>query len=89
MLCCFARHRKETMLMKLFLVSLVAACALMMAMAGSAVAGTDSHFPEGVSTPGTVNACATVGGSPAAVTGSATGFANKSNLFADACLGLP
>ena len=73
--------------MKLFLVSLVAACALMMALAGSAFASTDSHFPEGVSTPGTQNACTELSTSPAALTGSATGFANKSALFADACLG--
>ena len=35
--------------MRLFIVSLVAACALLVAMATSALAtGTDSHFPEGV-----------------------------------------
>jgi hypothetical protein len=77
------------MLMKLFLVSLVAACALMMALGGSALASTDSHFPEGVSTAGTENACAVVGSSPAAVTGSDAGFANKASLFADACAGGP
>jgi hypothetical protein len=79
------KHRKETMLMRLFLVSLVAACALMAAIATSAVASTDGHFPEGVSTPGTQNACAVVFGTPAAVTGSDTGFANKGSLFDDAC----
>ena len=82
------KHRKETMLMKLLLVSVVAACALMMALAGSAFAtGTDSHFPEGVSTPGTQNACNVLLGTPAVVTGSDTGFANKSALYVDACLG--
>jgi hypothetical protein len=84
---CSARHRKETMLMKLFLVSLVAVCALMMALAGSAFASPDSHFPEGVSTPGTENACTVLSTSPAALTGSDTGFANKGELFMDACLG--
>jgi hypothetical protein len=83
------KHRKETMLMKLFLVSLVAACALMMALAGSAFASPDSHFPEGVSTPGTQNACTVLSTSPAALTGSDTGFANKGELFTDACLGGP
>jgi hypothetical protein len=38
-----------------------------------------------VSTPGTENACVAVVGTPAAVTGSDTGFANKGDLFADAC----
>jgi len=74
-------------LMKLLLVSLIAACALMAAMATSAVASTDSHFPEGVSTPGTATACAVIAGTPAFVTGSNTGFANKANLYIDACLG--
>jgi hypothetical protein len=83
------KHRKETMLMKLFLVSLVAACALMMALAGSAFADTDGHFPEGVSTPGTENACNVLLGTPAVVTGSDTGFANKFALYVDACLGGP
>jgi hypothetical protein len=78
---------KEKVLMKLFLVSLVAACALMAAIATSAVADTDGNFPEGVSTPGTATACATVVGTPAAVTGSDTGLANKGSLFADACQG--
>lgn len=75
--------------MKLFLVALVAACALMVAMATSAVASTDSHFPEGVSTPGTENACAVLLGTPAVVTGSDTGFANKAALYTDACLDGP
>jgi hypothetical protein len=83
------KHRKETMLMKLFLVSLAAACALMVVLAGSAFASTDSHFPEGVSTPGTQNACTVLSTSPAATTGSDTGFANKADLFTDACLGGP
>jgi hypothetical protein len=73
--------------MKLFLVSLVASCALMLALATSALGGTDSHFPEGVSTPGTENACAVLLGTPAVVTGSDTGFANKFDLYVDACLG--
>ena len=73
--------------MKLLLVSLVAACGLMAAMATSAVASTDSHFPEGVSTPGTENACNVLLGTPAVVTGSDTGLANKADLYADACLG--
>jgi hypothetical protein len=83
------KHRKETMLMKLFLVSLVAACALMVALAGSVLASPDSHFPEGVSTPGTANACTVLSTSPAALTGSDRGFANKGELFTDACLDGP
>jgi hypothetical protein len=83
------KHRKETMLMKLFLVSLVAACALMMALAGAAFASPDSHFPEGVSNAGTQNACTVLSTSPAALTGSDRGFANKGELFTDACLGGP
>lgn len=75
--------------MKLFLVSLVAALALMAAMATSAFAGTDSHFPEGVFPPGAENACAVLQGTPAVVTGSDTGFANKGALYTDACLGGP
>ena len=75
--------------MKLFLVSLVAACALMVALAGSALASPDSHFPEGVSTPGTANACTVLSTSPAALTGSDRGFANKGELFTDACLDGP
>ena len=76
--------------MKLFLVSLVAACALMMALASSALAtGTDNHFPEGVSTPGTANACAVLLDTPAVVTGSDTGFANKMALYVDACVNPP
>ena len=75
--------------MKVFLVSLVAACALMMALVGSAFASPDSNFPEGVSNAGTQNACATVGAGPGAVTGSVTGLTNKGELFADACLGGP
>ena len=74
--------------MKLFILSLVAACALMVAFATSAFAGTDSNFPE-ITTPGTGTACTEVGGSPATSTGSATGFANKMDLFVDACLGGP
>jgi len=74
------------MLMKLFLISLVAACALMAAMATSAVASTDSHFPE-INPPGGATACAAIAGSPVLGTGSATGLANKSALFNDACMG--
>ncbi|HEX3292906.1 MAG TPA: hypothetical protein VHR38_04135 [Solirubrobacterales bacterium] len=73
--------------MKLFFISLVAACALMAAMATSAVASTDSHFPDGIPGQGGANACATIPGTPAGVTGSATGLANKGDLFTDACLG--
>jgi hypothetical protein len=72
--------------MKLFVVSLVAACALMLAVGASAFASTDSHFPEGV-TGG--NACSTVVGTPANGSGSAPGAANKDALFTDACLGGP
>jgi hypothetical protein len=75
--------------MKLFLASLIAACALMAAMASSAVASTDSNFPEGVSNTGTATACTVIAGTPAFVTGSVTGFANKANLYIDACLGGP
>jgi hypothetical protein len=82
-------RRKEKVLMRLFLVSLIAACALMAAMATSAFASPDGHFPEGVSTPGTQNACTVLSTSPAALTGSDTGFANKGELFTDACLGGP
>jgi hypothetical protein len=81
--------RKEKVLMKLFLISLLAVCALMAAIATSAVASVDGHFPEGVSTPGTENACVVVTASPASATGSDTGFANKASLFADACAGGP
>ncbi len=77
--------------MKLFLVSLVAACALMMAMAGSAVAGTDSHFPDGapMSPTAGVTGCTVLSTSPATTTGSSTGLGNKTDLFVDACLGGP
>jgi hypothetical protein len=82
------KHRKETMLMKLFLVSLVAACALLAAMATSAVASTDSHFPE-INPPGGATACAAIAGSGAIGSGSDTGLANKGALLTDACLGGP
>ena len=36
------------MKLSLFVVSLVAVCALMVALAASAAASTDSHFPDGV-----------------------------------------
>jgi len=68
--------------MKLFVVSLVATCALLLALATSALAGTDGHFPEGVTSG---QGCSTVVGSPANGSGSATGQANKNDLFADAC----
>jgi hypothetical protein len=77
--------------MRLFFVSLVAACALMAAMAGSAVAGTDSHFPDGVPMSPTagVTGCTVLSTSPATATGSSTGLGNKVDLFVDACLGGP
>jgi hypothetical protein len=75
--------------MKVFLVSLVAAGALMMALAGSAFGGTNGHFPEGVSNAGTENACAVLAGTPAVETGSTTGLGNKEALYFDACLGGP
>jgi hypothetical protein len=75
--------------MKLFFVSLVAAFALMAAMATSAFASTDSHFPEGVFPPGVENGCAVLATTPAVVTGSDTGFANKVALYTDACLDGP
>jgi hypothetical protein len=77
--------------MKLFLVSLVAACALMMALAGSAFASTDSHFPDGVPMSPTagVTGCTVLSTSPATTTGSATGLGDKTALFVDACLGGP
>jgi hypothetical protein len=74
------------MLMKLLVVSLVAVCALMVILAASALASTDSHFPEGV-TAG--NGCSTVVGTPANGSGSASGAANKTALFTDACAGGP
>jgi hypothetical protein len=74
--------------MKLFL-SLVAALALMAAVATSAGASTDSHFPDGIPGQGGANACATIPGTPAFTTGSDTGFANKAALYTDACLGGP
>jgi hypothetical protein len=55
--------------MKLFLVSLVAACALMAAMATSAVASTDSHFPE-INPVGGPTACTAIAGGGALGTGS-------------------
>jgi hypothetical protein len=75
--------------MKLFLVSLVAACALMAAMAGSAVAGTDGHFPDGapMSPTAGVTGCTVLSTSPATTTGSSTGLGNKADLFVDACQG--
>jgi hypothetical protein len=77
--------------MKLFVISLVAACALMLGLVGSAFAGTDSHFPDGVPMNGNagVTACTTLSTSPATTTGSATGLGNKADLFVDACLGGP
>jgi hypothetical protein len=77
--------------MKLFVVSLVASCALMLALATSALGGTDSNFPDGVPMNGNagVTACTTLAGVPASTTGSDTGFANKTDLFVDACLGGP
>jgi hypothetical protein len=79
------------MLIKLFVVSLVAACALMMALAGSALGGTDSNFPDGipVNPQAGVTACTTLAGTAAVSTGSDTGLANKGDLFTDACLGGP
>mgnify|MGYP003527654039 FL=1 len=77
--------------MKLFLVSLVAACALMMALVGSAPAATNGHFPDGVPMSPTagVTGCTVLSTSPAIATGSSTGLGNKAALFADACLGGP
>jgi hypothetical protein len=68
--------------MKVFLVALIAAVSLMAVLATSAVGDTDGNFPEGVSPQG----CGPVISSPAAVTGSDTGFANKASLFVDACV---
>jgi hypothetical protein len=77
--------------MKLFVVSLVAACALMMAVATSALGGTDSHFPDGapMSPTAGVTACTVLSTSAATTTGSPTGLGNKTDLFVDACLGGP
>lgn len=79
--------------MRLFLVSLVAVCALMVAFGGSALASTDSHFPDGVpmSTTAGVTGCTVLATTPASQpgTGSDTGFANKAALYVDACLGGP
>jgi hypothetical protein len=68
--------------MKLFLVSVIAAVSLMAVLATSAVGDTNGNFPEGVSPQG----CGAVISSPASVTGSDTGFANKFSLFVDACI---
>jgi hypothetical protein len=77
--------------MKLFVISLVAACALMLGLVGSAFADTDGHFPDGVPLNPTagVQACTTLFSTPATATGSATGLGNKADLFVDACLGGP
>jgi len=79
------------MKLSVFVVSLVAACALMVAFATSALAGTDSHFPDGVPMSPTagVTGCTVLSTSPATATGSATGLGNKADLFVDACLGGP
>jgi hypothetical protein len=71
--------------MKMFVVSLLAACALLAALATSALADTDSHFPEGV----TLEGCETVLGTGAPFKGSPTGVANKVALGIDACFGGP
>jgi hypothetical protein len=71
------------------LVALVAACALALGLATSALAGPANHFPEGVPPAGNSQACEVVSGTPASVTGSATGSANKTALFVDACEGGP
>jgi hypothetical protein len=72
-------------------ISLVAACAMMLGLVGSAFAGTDSHFPDGVPMNGNagVTACITLSTSPATTTGSETGQGNKADLLVDACLGGP
>ena len=77
--------------MRLFVVSLVAACALMVAFATSAFAGTDSHFPDGAPMNPTagVTGCTVLSTSAATTTGSPTGLGNKTDLFVDACLGGP
>jgi hypothetical protein len=67
--------------MKVFLIAFIAAVSLTAVLATSAVGDTNGHFPEGVSPQG----CGVVIGTPAAVTGSDTGFANKVSLFMDAC----
>jgi hypothetical protein len=72
--------------MKLFVVSLVAACALLLALATSALADTTGNFPEGV-TPG--EACTSIPGPLVLASGSATGRANKLALAVDACFGGP
>jgi hypothetical protein len=72
--------------MKVFLVSLVAACALMMALAGSASAKTNGNFPE-INPPGAATACAAILDSGAVGTGSEIGLGNKSDLLNDACFG--
>jgi hypothetical protein len=79
------------MKLSLFVVSLVAACALMVALATSAFASTDSHFPDGVPMSPTagVTGCTVLSTSPATTTGSSTGLGNKADLFVDACLGGP
>jgi hypothetical protein len=71
------------------LVTLVAACALALALATSALADPANRFPEGVPPAGNSQACDVVPGTPAADTGSATGRANKTALVVDACFGGP
>jgi hypothetical protein len=71
--------------MKMFVVSLVAACALLAALATSALADTDGHFPEGTPAGQAGQGCETVPGTAANGSGSATGGANKTDLFVDSC----
>jgi hypothetical protein len=54
--------------MKQFVISLVAAYALMVALAPSALASTVGHFPE-VTSPGNQNACAVLLSTPASQPG--------------------
>jgi hypothetical protein len=89
--------------MRVFVASLVLALAMMALLASSSFAGTNGHFPEGVSAP----ACEVLAGNEAALgnppvmpdqaqnppspasgrDGSDNGFFNKVDLFTDACLG--
>jgi hypothetical protein len=74
--------------MRRFLVSLLAAGALIGSFATVASAN-NGDFPEGVPPAGNAQVCTVIPTTPAFTTGSSTGFANKADLFIDACLGGP
>lgn|GEM_PF-6047799 len=89
--------------MRVFIVSLALAIAMMATLASSSLARTDGNFPEGVTggeacsvllnneaastTPPVMPDTAKNPPNPAGFDGSDNGFFNKSDLFIDACLG--